>query len=157
MGHSGGHRAARGSPRGGGAPRLPLTSPPALVGAMRESAGGWWCQRSVSDVLALFTVLDDTYYQAHFEHVCADSADVAYDDVRPAYVLGHLAGMDPDYFGRGWDEVAPGLERSWLRGAQTDWKSVSGFARAAFRRASSLEQVAWRSRLAYSDEAWNAA
>lgn len=157
MGYSSGHPAPRTSPGSGGAPRLPLSSPPALVRAMREFAGGWWRHRSVSDVLALFSVLDDTYYQAHFEHVCADRGDLSYDDVRPAYVLGHLAGMDPDYLGRGWDEVAPDLEHSWASAAQTDWPSVSGFALAAFTRASSLEQVAWRSRLAYSDEAWNAA
>lgn len=136
---------------------MPITSPPALVGAMREYAGGWWCQRSVADVLALFSVRDDTYYQAHFEHAFAGSDDVTYDDVRPAYVLGHLAGMDPDYLGLTWDEVAPDLEHSWTLGAQSDWLAVRGFARAAFRRASSVEQVAWRSRLAESDQAWNAA
>jgi hypothetical protein len=124
---------------------------------MQESAGGWWCHRSVADVLALFSTLDDTYYQAHFDHACADSSDITYDDVRPAYVLGHLAGMDPDYLSRSWEEVAPDLAHSWTLGAQSDWQSVSGFARAAFRRASSLEHVAWRSRLADSDQAWNAA
>lgn len=155
MGHRIGQQGRHAS--SGEAPRMPLTSPPALVGAMRESAGGWWRQRSVADVLALFTTLDDTYYQAHFEHACAGVNDVVYDDVRPAYVLGHLAGIDPDYLGHSWDEVAADLEHSWKLGAGTDWPVVSGFARAAFRRASSNEHVAWRSRLADSDEAWNAA
>ena len=156
MGHSSGH-PARKAPSGGGTPRLPITSPPALVGAMRESAGGWWRQRSVADVLALFTSLDDTYYQAHFEHACAGLDDLTYDDVRPAYVLGHLAGIDPDYLGHSWDQVALDLEQSWKLGARTEWSGVSGFARVAFRRASSNEHVAWRLRLADSDEAWNAA
>lgn len=157
MGPSKGQPASRASSGAGGAPRLPITSPPALVGAMRESAGGWWRERSVSAVLALFSVQDDTYYQAHFDHACAGSRDIEYDDVRPAYVLGHLAGMDPDYLGLAWDEVAPELERSWALGAHGDWRSVCGFARTAFRRASSLEQVAWRSRLADPGDAWNAA
>lgn len=156
MGHGSGHPEQRASSHGEAVPRIPLTSPPALVRAMRESEGGWWCQRSVADVLALFSVLDDTYYQAHFDHACSDT-DIEYDDVRPAYVLGHLAGMDPDYIGLTFDEVAPGLERSWARSTQGDWQAVCGFARAAFRRASSLEQVASRSRFAESDQAWNAA
>jgi hypothetical protein len=108
-------------------------------------------------MLALFSPLDDTYYQAHFAHFCAGSEDVTYDDVRPAYVIGHLAGIDPDYIGHRWEEIAAYLEQSWKLGADGDWQSVSGFARAAFRRASSLEHAAWRSRIADSDHAWNAA
>lgn len=108
-------------------------------------------------MLALFSVQDDTYYQAHFDHAGGGTGDVVYDDVRPAYVLGHLAGMDPDYLGMTWNEIAPDLAHSWTVGAQSDWGSVSGFARAAFRRASSIEHLAWRSRLADSSDAWNAA
>ena len=60
-----------------------------------------------------------------------------YDNVRPAYQLGHLAGRNPDYASRSFDEVEPDLQRGWTSDVASrhgEWHSVRGYARDAFDR-----------------------
>jgi hypothetical protein len=58
--------------------------------------------------------------------------------VSPAYVAGHLAGRNPDWAGRTFDQVEPDLQRAWgedLARKHGHWSAVRGYARAAFDRA----------------------
>lgn len=54
----------------------------------------------------------------------------SYDDVRPLYQFGHMARQNPDYQGRGFNEVEPELQRHW-GSEQTQrhgsWPDVRGF------------------------------
>jgi hypothetical protein len=57
--------------------------------------------------------------------------------VRPAYQLGHLAGRNPDYAGRSFDEVESDLQRGWtgdVAARHGDWTSVRPYARGAYDR-----------------------
>ena len=131
-------------------------SPASVVSAMRQSAGGWWSARPSGELLALYTISDDTYYRAHHAYVTRGNEPSQFDSVRAVYFLGHLAGLNPDYLGREWLEVEQDLAIGWGEVGPL-WSDVSHFAQAGFARAASAREDAWRARLAESDEAWNAA
>ena len=60
-----------------------------------------------------------------------------YDSVRPAYQLGHLAGRNPDYHGRSFDEVEADLRHGWSDDVSRQhgpWDEVRGHVRAAYDR-----------------------
>jgi hypothetical protein len=80
---------------------------------------------------------DESYYREHFDASAPPLADRRFEDVRPAYVLGHLAGYDPDYAGLEFDQIEAELERRWndeQRARLAEWQAVRGFARAGYAR-----------------------
>ena len=108
-----------------------------IIGGIAGAVGGWWAGRAVSEATHKFTSEDDTYYRKHFVNQADRLADRSYDDVRPAYQLGHVASMNPDYNGRSFDEIEPDLKRGWgndLRARHGDWSTVSRYAREAYSR-----------------------
>ena len=60
-----------------------------------------------------------------------------YDDVRPAYQLGHVAGMNPDYQGRRFEDVGV-RPAPWLRRARERDRRRSGLGRRARLRVGRL-------------------
>jgi hypothetical protein len=108
-----------------------------VVGAIAGAVGGWWAGKGVADA---FTDKDHAAYRAHYEASAERMSDLTYDRVTPAYVAGHLAGRNPDYSGRTFDQVEPDLQRGWsdeVARQHGKWPAVRGYARAAFDRARS--------------------
>jgi hypothetical protein len=113
-----------------------------LIGALAGALGGWWSGRAISEAASTFTDDDESYYRDYHSTATSRLADRpaathAYDDVRPAYQLGHLAGRNPDYANRSFDEVETDLQRGWTSDVATrhgDWSSVRGYARDAYDR-----------------------
>jgi hypothetical protein len=106
-----------------------------VIGAIAGAAGGWWAGHRVADA---FTEQDHVAYRAHYAASPDRLADRTYDQVTPAYVAGHLAGKNPDYAGRTFDQIEPDLQRAWgddFARKYGQWSAVRGYARAAFDRA----------------------
>jgi hypothetical protein len=122
-----------------------IASAVTLVGALRGS-GGWWGSVPPDELLGLFTDTDDTYYRAHFAYASRGDAVVKYTRARPAYVLGHLAGLDPDYTGCSWAEIEPQLRQMWAAASDSPWVEAAPYVAAAFERASSAKTYGWRAR-----------
>jgi hypothetical protein len=107
----------------------------ALVGGLAGLLGGWWAGREVAHAL---TDDDDRFYRTQYDHAADRLADRGYEQVRPAYVAGHLAGRNPDYSGRSFDEIEGDLGRAWderMAEQRGQWAAVRGYARTAFERA----------------------
>lgn len=132
------------------------TSATAVLDAV-AARGGWWSALSRGDLLSLYTRADDTYYRAHHEYLTRGLSGAPFDQIRPAYLIGHIAGFNPEIAGRSWDQVEPLLAGAWLGVSETPWQEVEVFAEAGFKRAAGARDDAWRLRLAESDSAWNAA
>ncbi len=61
----------------------------------------------------------------------------SYEDVRPAYQIGHLAGRNPDYQGRSFEDVEADLRRGWtpeVSARYGRWDEVRDYARSAYDR-----------------------
>ena len=95
-----------------------------IIGGIAGAATGWWTGRAVSEAASSFDGEED-YYRTHYQSrgtasgmgsgstSSSASASHNYDHARPAYQLGHVAGMNPDYHGRKFEEVEPDLRRGY--------------------------------------------
>ena len=121
-----------------------------LLDDLAAERDGWWTGRTVTDALSRYTADDDTYYRAHFAHYMDAGEGDRFESARPAYMLGHLAGFNPEYIGHPWREIEQDLAGAWARRSRADWATVSRVVHAAFTRVSMPEYQAWRTRLADS-------
>ena len=102
-----------------------------IIGGIAGAVGGWWSGRAVSEAATRLTQDDDKYYRGHYEGSSSRLADRSYDDVRPAYHLGHIAAHNPDYKERDFDAVESDLRRGWDT-KHGEWDSMRGYARHGF-------------------------
>jgi hypothetical protein len=108
-----------------------------IVGGIAGAIGGWWSGRAISEAVEKLTEDDETYYRQHFHQVPTRPPGRRYDDVRPAYHLGHIAGMNPEYQGRHFEEIESDLQRGWsdeVRSRYGEWDAVRGYVEAGFNR-----------------------
>ena len=112
-----------------------------IIGGLAGAVGGWWAGKALADSPA-FTNEDDSYYQTHHQtnYASGTTADQstgsrpAYNDVRPAYQLGHLAALNPDYQARSFDDVEPHLSSAYSTAGQNNWNDVRQYAQDAWSR-----------------------
>jgi hypothetical protein len=108
-----------------------------IIGGIAGAVGGWWSGRAVTEAASKLTNADDEYYRGHYEKSSTKLADRGFEDVRPAYHLGHVAAHNPDYATRDWSDVSTDLQRGWTTEHSKkygDWNSVSGYASEGFTR-----------------------
>ena len=101
------------------------------IGAIAGAVGGWWSGKAAADAASDIDTTDEDYYRQRFSS--AGGRD--YERARPAYQLGHIAGFNPDYQGRSFDEIEPDLRRGWTKdvaAGSDDWENVRDYARDAF-------------------------
>lgn len=112
-----------------------------IIGGIAGAVGGWWAGRTVSEAVSRFTDHDDNNYRQTYEARSDRLADRTYDDVRPAYQLGHLASENPDYNGRNFESIESELQRGWsndLRSRHGDWAAVRPYAEEAYTSRTSV-------------------
>jgi len=106
-----------------------------IIGGIVGAMGGWWTGRAVAEAATAITPADDTYYRRHFDSKAGRMGNRTYDEVKPAYYIGHLASRNPDYQNRSFEDVETDLSRGWgtdrNRGS---WDDVRGFASEGFTR-----------------------
>ncbi len=107
----------------------------AIIGSIAGAAGGWWAGRTVSEAVSKFHETEDDRYRQAYESREDRLADRGYEDVRPAYQLGHIASQNPDYNGKTFEVIEEELQRGWtndLRARHGDWSAVKPFAYEAY-------------------------
>ncbi len=126
-----------------------------IIGAIAGAAGGWWAGRTVSEAASRFGDNDDTHYRSAYEGRSDRLADRSYDDVRPAYQLGHLASENPDYNGKSFETVETDLQKGWsndLRAKHGDWATVRPYAEEAYSRNTSVTSREAKNRMSESGD-----
>lgn len=106
-----------------------------LIGGIAGAAGGWWTGRSISEAAAHYTEDDDQYYRGHYDST-ADRrpADYTYDRARTGYALGHIAGNNPDYRGKTFDEIEPHLRSGFTGEHERHYDTMRDDIRHGFER-----------------------
>ena len=109
-----------------------------LMGSMLRTAastfGGWWSRNTPDDAIRNFTPEHDNACRTHFEN-SRRSSNANYDAVRPLYQFGHLAGSNPDYQGRSFEEVENDLKRTWTPEYTTafgEWSNVRDYINTGY-------------------------
>lgn len=119
----------------------------AIIGGLAGAVGGWWAGRTVSEAVQSFSDDDDRLYRERYDTEDYCLADRSYDDVRPAFQLGHIARHNPNFEGRAFEEIEPELERGWTNDVRTrsgEWSQVRRYARDAYHRGHGAESTARR-------------
>jgi hypothetical protein len=108
-----------------------------LIGGIAGAMGGWWTGRAIAEAATSISSDDDAHYRRHFSDSRHHLADRSYEDVQPAYHLGHIASQNPNFVARTFDEVEPELERGWTDDARRrhgEWGAVRGYVSEGFNR-----------------------
>ena len=104
-----------------------------VIGGIVGAMGGWWTGRAVAEAATAVTTDDDNYYRGHYDRT--PIADRRYEDVKPAYYLGHVASRNPDYKARSFDEIESDLRAGWTKDSKYgSWDTVRGYAREGYTR-----------------------
>jgi hypothetical protein len=112
-----------------------------VIGGIVGAMGGWWTGRAVAEAATAVTTDDENYYRSHYDKT--PIADRRYDDVRPAYHLGHIASRNPDYRSRSFEEIESDLRSGWSKNSSLgSWDSVRGYAREGYIRGMSTLKAA---------------
>ncbi|MDQ3557463.1 MAG: hypothetical protein M3409_11915 [Gemmatimonadota bacterium] len=101
-----------------------------IIGGIAGAAGGWWTGRSVSEAAAHYTEEDDSYYRGHHE---SRSGAMDYDRARQGYALGHIAGNNPDYRGKSYDDIEPHI-RGGYQGREDEYNEMRDYVRHGYER-----------------------
>lgn len=105
-----------------------------VIGGILGAMGGWWSGRALAEAATAITTDDDRFYQTRFESTPARGTRT-YDEVKPAYYLGHLASRNPDYRNRSFEEIEGDLRGGWTSDNKYgSWDEARGFAREGFTR-----------------------
>ncbi len=116
-----------------------------IIGGIAGAVSGWWAGRTVSEAVSGYSPDDDGYYRDRYDASPTKLADRNYDEVRPAYQLGHIAGANPDYKGRRFEEIEGDLRKGWdatEQKAHGGWEHVKGYVNDAYSRTSSRHSSA---------------
>lgn len=108
-----------------------------VIGGIAGAVGGWWSGRAAADAASSIDRSDDDHFQRHFNTSSGTTGGRSYDAVRPAYQVGHVASLNPDYEGRSFEDVEPHLRAGWTGDVATqsgEWSDVRSYARDAFER-----------------------
>lgn len=105
-----------------------------MIRRVAGSVGGWWSDRSADEAVTTFGDREESTCRQHFD--LNRSKTTSYDAVRPLYQFGHLAGSNPDYQGRSFEDVEPDLRSAWT-GDQSqqygDWESVRDYISTGYQ------------------------
>lgn len=107
----------------------------AVLGGIAGAIGGWWAGRGIADTI---TGEDEAFFRSDYDASAGRAPGGDFERVRPAYVAGHLAGRNPDYAGRSFEQVEGDLRCGWgddVAARCGEWPAVRDSARAAFERA----------------------
>jgi hypothetical protein len=108
-----------------------------VVYTIGQEVGGWWAERDVAASVRQVTFEDDVVYRAHYDFSPTRLADRSYEVVRPAYLIGHIAGTNPAYNELTFESVERDLRTGWtedIRAKHGDWDAVRVYAKEAFAR-----------------------
>lgn len=124
-----------------------------VIGGIVGAMGGWWTGRAVAEAATAITAEDDTYYRRHYESSPNRLADRTYDDLKPAYYLGHVASRNPDCRNRSFDDIEGDLRKGWSADSGYGaWDTARAYAREGFTRGrATLDRAAQRAANAADD------
>lgn len=100
----------------------------AILGGIAGALGGWWAGEKLGQAVDEAVAADEAY-RNHYTSRPVEG--LSYEEMHPAYVVGHAAAENPDWADRTWEEIEPELHRSWSYPGLT-WEQARPYALQAF-------------------------
>ena len=105
-----------------------------IVGGIAGAVGGWWAGEKAGRAAEDMGKHEETY-RKHYRESGARNLD--YDTARVGYGVGHVAGANPDYRDRPFEEVEEDLRRGW-RYNERDYDTLRPYVRYGYETRSRL-------------------
>jgi hypothetical protein len=105
-----------------------------IIGGIAGAVGGWWAGEKAGRAIEDMGEHEE-HYRSDYDRVGRN--DIEYDEARLGYSLGHVAGRNPDYQGRSFDDVENDLRRGW-KYDKRDYDTMRPFVRTGYERTSRL-------------------
>ena len=117
-----------------------------LIGGIAGAIGGWWTGRAIAEAAEKLTHEDDEEFRRHYEGSTERRRGGRYEDVRAAYMLGHIASHNPNFVDRQFEEIESQLAKGWdgCSDRPCDWHEVRTFVGEGYRRG--VERRSWSDR-----------
>jgi hypothetical protein len=106
-----------------------------IIGGIAGAVGGWWAGEKAGRALEDSRKHED-HYRSHHRSV---GRDVDYDTARIGYSVGHVAGRNPDYESRSFDDVENDLRRGWTD-KDRDYDTLRPYVREGYERSSRIRE-----------------
>jgi hypothetical protein len=109
-----------------------------VIGLLAGAAGGWWAGREIQESIDEMDTAEKDFRAAHSSR----AGGRGYEEVRHSYQIGYLAGRNPQYAGRSFDEVEVELRAAWVKAHLQEksavcWDDAREHARTGFESARS--------------------
>jgi hypothetical protein len=104
-----------------------------VIGAIAGTVGGWWKQ-AASDSSAEWPETEEQACRAHFVTVVGIPAETTFERARTGYSLGYLAGRNPEYRGRSFDDIEADLRQGFTGEHADEYDALREFARYGYGR-----------------------
>jgi hypothetical protein len=110
-----------------------------LTSMFQAMGDAWWTGPEATQASRSFAEQEDRACREHFEAAVrnAESPAADYETARPLYHFGHVAGRNPAYSGKQFDEVEAELQSAWEkagRGTSEDWSEMRHFVNYGYSR-----------------------
>lgn len=105
-----------------------------MLAGVAGVAGAWWAGRKVYDAIKDMNEEDERDVRTYYDTHSARSTGLPYSQARSGYALGYAAARNPDYTGRGFDQVEPQLRPGYAGSAGQHSDAVTDFARRGYER-----------------------
>lgn len=110
-----------------------------VIGGIAGAVGGWWAGEKAGRALESYSAEDDAHYRKHYDTV--EGGVPTYEDARPGYALGTVAGRHPGYRDSSFEDVEADL-RQGFKTRNPDWDvtydEVRPYIREGYRRGRTL-------------------
>ncbi len=104
----------------------------AVIGGIAGALGGWWAGEKAGRAAEDFGD-HEPKYREHYD--ANPSSEVDWNSARSGYGVGHLAGRNPSYRGRSYDEVETEL-RKGFKDRDRDFDRMKPYVRHGYERTS---------------------
>lgn len=107
-----------------------------LFASALQAMGDWWSSGEAREAVRSFGDADEAACRTHYQSRATAGED-DFSRARPHYQFGYMAGRNPAYRGKQFDEVEEELQRTWEASARDDlgaWPDVRDRASFAFQR-----------------------
>lgn len=105
-----------------------------ILGGLALAAGGWWAGSKLVDAVKELREEDEEDCRVYFESHPARTTGLTYDRARTGYTLGYTAARNPDYTGRGFEDVEPDLRGGFTGSYAGQYDTLRDFARRGYER-----------------------
>lgn len=112
-----------------------------VVAGVALVAGGYWASKKLFSAAAELSEEEERDCRTYYESHPVRSSGVPYSQARTVYVLGYVAGRNPEYSGRGYTDVEPHLRGGYTGSRAGSYDTLRDFGQRGYERGSTRGSV----------------